>query len=430
MIFDLKDTVKRLSKLTVRQATVFYWRCRGLSAEDTAKATSLEKNTVYTYMSLIYAMLGIKDEVPENRNKLKTKYCKLIQEIIHNKIGVFEHFEDKEEFYDKFFDFWPPDPPEEPTPNLLTLPLVIEDEIREQYPIVKVEPIVVEPPVPLPPSPPPRPPLIERSFFRRFFVLLTYALIIVCFLGSLYLFYPRLRTLYIASFPTLTPTHTPTITLTPTVTRTPTITFTSTRTPTKTKKPTSTLTNTPTVSPTPIPLPFLENFNQLPGPEWTVLGSEPFAVDGRLTTSGLTTLMVGNKGWMDYFVDIVIRFSESAYDAQMSIGIRVQDINNMLVFDIDNTMGTWTAKTNGSKQSLPIDSLIIDLYLPIPRNFTQETHIVIGVKGNNISVDVNGESGQNLYIPNSLINKFQSGGVYFLFNPSVKLDHIKVLPYD
>jgi len=63
---------------------------------------------------------------------------------------------------------------------------------------------------------------------------------------------------------------------------------------------------TPTsVPPTPTPEPsllFFDDFEDGPDPAWDVTSGEVLVVNGRLTTSGGATLMIGDSSWTDYSV--------------------------------------------------------------------------------------------------------------------------------
>ncbi len=138
---------------------------------------------------------------------------------------------------------------------------------------------------------------------------------------------------------------TPTFPLAPTDTQTPTI------TPTPTDTLTPLPTNTPIPSPTPIPLPFEDNFDAGPSSAWTVEFGNPFSVNGRLATDVDTLLTIGNATWRNY--EITFDAWPHTYRLPDYIGVRMQEIDNLLSLKWGINESNWFFVADGEWQAIP-----------------------------------------------------------------------------
>ena len=213
--------------------------------------------------------------------------------------------------------------------------------------------------------------------------------------------------------PEVTPTITPTITLEPTITHTPTITSTPTETPTM------------TITPTYVPLPIIENFDSDISGEWWTLG-DPIITDSyRLVRSkGLLTtyedvelsMMIGNVSWDNYVIKSLYEYGGS-YEKHYILGIRAIDLENMITFEckFPSYQCSWNVIEDGVKTTL----------VP-PHNVVIDTGFTIIVNGNQFTFsEPKFNTSSSLVLPDSLRDKFSSGGVYLNIK-NVVVDHLHI----
>jgi hypothetical protein len=152
----------------------------------------------------------------------------------------------------------------------------------------------------------------------------------------------------------LTCTPDPTYTLYPTYTPYPTQTpYPTHDTPPTSFSPTPQIviaTITPTATPEPSTL-FFDDFEDGLDPAWEVVSGDVVIVNGRLTTSGGATLLVGDRSWVNYEVECD-SWSSSAYPSNR-LWVRVQDVDDYAYFRWRGFDTNWGIMRNGSAQVVP-----------------------------------------------------------------------------
>jgi len=347
---SVKDALRTLTKT---EAKVLYLKCRGLKYEEIGGSLDYSIEWVQLHMSNVYRKLGIDAAMHHTKRGeiLKQVFCPALAEIVGDK-GIDEIN-------------WPPDVPH-PEPFLPLLPAVIEDRIREELDksLATVEPIKVIS------APSPR---ITRPRWIVFLGAIISVLSIgLCAFAFWYAinFLRQSPSIGLISTSTnvaiINPTLTefiPTQTITPspttpkpTGTPTPTLEPTFTPTTTYTPEPTSTSTNTPepTVTLTPIPILFADDFNSGISPQWQVVSGNPIVVNGALSATENTWLVVGNSSWKNYSIEFDGDCSEVDlwWRNGCNVGTRLQDLNNMIYFSWTDKEFLWIIIKNGKKTEI------------------------------------------------------------------------------
>ena len=127
----------------------------------------------------------------------------------------------------------------------------------------------------------------------------------------------------------------------------------------------------PTISPTAVPLPIKEDFSKKYSNLWWVSG-DPLVTDhvwsqysGVLTTEKGSTaiMMIGNTAWTDYLVSLRAYTQGSN---QSTIGVRVNDPNNMIILECIGYYCQWVIIYQGQRDVLPgWQTMIFDVNLDI-----------------------------------------------------------------
>lgn len=109
----------------------------------------------------------------------------------------------------------------------------------------------------------------------------------------------------------------------------------------------------PTLPPQPSSL-FQDGFNSGLSPSWQIVSGNPMVVNDVLTTDKDTWLAIGDDRWINY----TIEFEADAADCWFSwsyntIGVRVQDTNNMIAWRWSDCESVWYIVENGNWNEVP-----------------------------------------------------------------------------
>jgi hypothetical protein len=182
--------------------------------------------------------------------------------------------------------------------------------------------------------------------------------------------------------PTATPGPSPTATLVP---------------PTATPSPSPTASPTATSTPS-LPLPFFDDFDAGPKPDWVVLSSTWGMAGGEYTLTDISgspvigISVVGDAGWRDYAVEADIRglyyphsYPERGdpWSSKAAILVRVQDDGRAVGLMIDERFLDWEILVGDSWSVVP--GTRVDSY------GEEGTHIKIEVRGNVFAAYVDGK---------------------------------------
>ncbi|MDI6697001.1 MAG: hypothetical protein QME21_18285 [Anaerolineales bacterium] len=109
-------------------------------------------------------------------------------------------------------------------------------------------------------------------------------------------------------------------------------------------------------SPTPRPTSTIEpallmhdDFSQGLSPSWRVVDGNAIVVNNMLTVDQQTWLVVGEPGWTDY----VIEFDNVRHTSNSLVAVRIQDLDNMIVFVWGYSNSWWEVVTNGVWKEVP-----------------------------------------------------------------------------
>lgn len=190
---------------------------------------------------------------------------------------------------------------------------------------------------------------------------------------------------------------------------------------------------------TPLPLPFADEFEGPMREEWIVLGDEVIVSEGKLHSFGESWLFLGNEGWTDYLIEIYIEYAHSYYP---EVAVRVNDFNNMLVFDVQDS--SWYMVEDGVRTHLVGDGFLYFRLDVEHLNFKGEKtwfgtnrnpYLFIQVKGNYIDAYQPGEGssswpsrGLDFTIPQQYQETFKSGGIGIKLIKSRPIGYVRVHP--
>ncbi len=268
---DKQEAKEKLGNLTGREREVLSLFCQGKPYRDIASKLFLAERTIRVHMGNIYTELGLHDlELAERRKMLHEFFCPLLKEDL-------------------------PPPPPEPKELIPLTPKLAEQIAEDEYPLMKVEPVVIDPP-----------PNIRRR--RRtcsgIAILLLVGLIVG--IGGTVLVLNWLGFFGGASAqvsPTSTNEVVAILENTPEPSETPLL----LPTETMTADPTSTATLPPPPTATPFPLPFTDNFDNGAKPEWEMVVGNWRMVDGAYTAGDIddwNVSLVGGEEWRDVVINV------------------------------------------------------------------------------------------------------------------------------
>lgn len=305
---------------------------------------------------------SVKKVVDLSKNNAKLLFWKAVDELKHREVGY--RIEESEDFVGRLSKLLyeelglPTDMRDKKTEdwkkfkNYGSILLKFRDsieEIEEDWAPERFEP----PPLDPDDTQPIRPRINDQDPPNPITGIIIGAVILVfiaCFCLSLpflrQTFFPPKPTPTITPFPTntpLPPTPTFTPTQTPTNTPTPTITFTPSMTPTHTYTP------TPSITPTPTPnlILFEDNFDFGVSSEWRIQTGNPISVNGQLSATTETWLLVGDPSWTDYEIQFDLEYEIMGSVSKGIVGVRAQDTYTMNAFFWRTIYSVWETWRTG-----------------------------------------------------------------------------------
>lgn len=104
---------------------------------------------------------------------------------------------------------------------------------------------------------------------------------------------------------------------------------------------------------------FQDDFNSGLSPLWQLISGNPFIVNDKLTADRDTWFMVGENTWENYSVEFEADASDCWFSGSYNtIGIRVQDMNNMIAFRWADCESKWYIVDNGNWNEIPNSSFL------------------------------------------------------------------------
>jgi|CXWL01.1.fsa_nt_gi hypothetical protein len=170
----------------------------------------------------------------------------------------------------------------------------------------------------------------------------------------------------------------------------------------------------PTSPPQPTSL-FQDNFDTGLSPAWQIVSGNPMVVNNLLTTDKDTWLTIGDNGWTNY----TIEFEANAASCWMSagyntIGVRVQDTNNMIAWRWSVCESVWYIAENGNWKEVPNSkSDGVGDYAVVP--------VVITADGGQFTVYINGKKISSFYD-----TRFQQGKIALQIGKNSLFDNFLV----
>jgi hypothetical protein len=432
----------RLKSLLQDEALVLYWKCRRYDHEQIAQKVQWGTAWVQLRMVRIYKKLGVRKEMhwTKRARVLRREVCPIFNELIKNDLrNIPKIFAPEVEFIEDIEVIEEENQvrsvvkvhQEEETPaGVLTeeekviLDLVLYDEMKEEEEKEEEEEDerIREEPINIPPQP-----LLKSGLTggtRPIWIALGLFLICACIAGVAWMQKGRI-------FGMLAPTAI----LSPSQnvsgfdpTEGPTATQGPASTPRPTNTPEPTLTYTPEVLPTAAPFPGMETFSNPLSDLWEVSGDpyiatgtnisgQPFDKSLTAKKGDVVTITTGNKGWTDYVINL--QANSSITGMEMTLGVRVQDQNNMITLKCMYDNCSWIVLSDGRENILLENNLVLMQQGP-----------TIRVEGNDfIATYYDGFQTREVSIslPEKYQEKFKNGGVLIRYK-NTEFNYIEIQP--
>lgn len=389
-----------LMLLSQNEATVLYWKSQGLNYVQIGNKLNFSVDWVTLQMGYVYRKLGF------DKKMHWTKRAEILEkEVYPILLKLIENDPKKLKNFPMVIDVQTPEEPEKPKPPLpkKITDIVLYDEkmmVKAQnYPTIKYQP----------------------SKVRRGFSLLAFSIILLSVITVTGFFFYRLG---LRSNPTIPsealPLPLPTLGLDPTSINT----LLPTETPIPTTAPLSTNTSSPTTTPLPIntttstitpnPNVFLfDDFRDGLDPVWAIVFGNPLIVNEQLTSSESTMLSIGDPSWTDYQIEFDVKgMGCNIVSDGDALGVRVADIDNLLLYIFSSCDAEWVFVIEGKKASVPGTHT---------RGFSSD-HVTVRVEGNRFTVYRNSEQLVSL-----IEDGFSVGYIYLRIRSKTLYDNFKVV---
>lgn len=383
------STEEILSSLTEHEATVLFWKCRGLKYDQIGDRLGYSVEWVTLQMSYVYSKLGFDNKLhwTKRKEKLEEEICPVFSKLTEDNPASLKKFPLSKEAIKE-------EPQEDPQMMALVLYDEMQVEEAKKTSLQMVPPTIIN--VPARTNPVTR--LLRLLIFS---VLLLVALAVVGYfafqLGSSTQISPT-QILPEASQPPNEAQASATFSLEPTTI--------STDTPIPT--------HIPTPSPTLNPNIFFDDFEDGLDPAWVVVMGKPSIANGKLSAVETTVLSIGDSSWRDYEIEFDIKIPGTRCSLSSSsefLGVRATDLDNMLLYLFAWCDAEWKYLANGEQ-------------VAIPNTHTtglKEVHVVVRVEGNKITVH-----RQSELITSFIDEDYQSGYVYLRIKPDSLYDNFKI----
>jgi hypothetical protein len=176
--------------------------------------------------------------------------------------------------------------------------------------------------------------------------------------------------------------------------------------------------NTPSHSPVPSESEgFFDNFDNGLSPEWIVVYGNPVISNGQLQAGEQTLLSVGDTSWTDYTVEFDVNMGRFTCgdDESSTLGVRANDIDNMLLLRFHPCETEWSSVINGNRNVIPGTFLGNQGFIDVL------VHFIVTVEGNKITFREKSD------LLNSLVDTdHPSGNVYLKVRPETVFDNFKI----
>lgn len=390
-----KDVMDKLAKLTPREREVLIMICAGNAYKTIAKTFFIGVTTVKTHMGRIYVKLDL-DYIEDRSMRMKAifeTYCQAMHEA-DLPVIVEEPVESEPESNKESEPEVEPEPEPEPVPENVQL-MVIEDE-KAIIAYRRGEIIYINPEKGVDP--------LKRRTINPLFLFVILIVLALAVFGAFTIF----QSLTNKTIPAeiiqqtqqqnngISPTQIAVI-------------------------PTNTAV-IPSVTPSPQPaaLPksavlFEDNFDAGLSPSWEIISGNPMVVNGMLSSSEDSLIMVGDPSWKNYSIEYDNRaeLTSMIYQGFNVTDLRAVDPNNMYAAKWTNMEIKWFIVVNGKWNEIPNSRTGIDWSEVINHRIT--------VNKNTITLYINGIQ-QFSFVD----TKFTQGRVGLLIHPDTQIDNFKV----